>query len=104
MESVEGTVQLLTADMSRLTKQVEKLVEALQVSNDRAHQSELRQEKVLGEINRMMKEVERAHSRIDSLDTKSSDFSTFKVKAVAYGTVGSVVLAFIAQLAVKHFG
>jgi hypothetical protein len=90
--------------MGRLTKQVEKLVEAMQVSNDRAHSSELRQEKVLGEIGRMMGEIERAHKRIDSLDTKSSDFSTFKTKVIAYGTVGSVALAFISQFIVKHFG
>jgi chromosome segregation ATPase len=100
---LETSVTVLVHDVVNLTKQVEKLVEAMQVSNDRAHQSELRQEKVLGEIGRMMDEVERAHSRIDSLDAKSSDFSAFKIKAITYGTVGSVVLAFIAQLLVKHF-
>lgn len=104
MDQVEIDIKLLTSDMSRLTRQVEKLVEAMQVSNNSAHQSELRQEKVLGEIGRMMKEVERAHSRIDSLDTKSSDFSVFKTKVITYGTVGTVVLAFISQFIVKHFG
>jgi chromosome segregation ATPase len=104
VDQVEIDIKLLTSDMSRLTRQVEKLVEAMQVSNNSAHQSELRQEKVLGEIGRMMKEVERAHSRIDSLDTKSSDFSVFKTKVITYGTVGTVVLAFISQFIVKHFG
>jgi chromosome segregation ATPase len=104
MDHIEVDIRVLTSDMARLTKQVEKLVEEMKVSNDRAHQSELRQEKVLGEIGRMMEEVERAHKRIDSLDTKSSDFSTFKTKVIAYGTVGSVVLAFISQFIVKHFG
>jgi chromosome segregation ATPase len=104
VDHVEYDVKMLTSDMARLTKQVEKLVEALQVSNDRAHQSELRQEKVLGEIGRMMGEIERAHTRIDSLDTKTSDFSTFKTKVITYGTVGSVILAFISQFIVKHFG
>jgi chromosome segregation ATPase len=104
VDQVEVDLKLLSSDMLRLTKQVEKLVEAMQVSNDSAHQSELRQEKVLGEIGRMMKEIERAHSRIDSLDTKSSDFSTFKTKVITYGTVGSVALAFASQFVVKHFG
>jgi methyl-accepting chemotaxis protein len=104
VDQVEIDIKLLTADMHRLTKQVEKLVETMQVSNDRAHQSELRQEKLLGEIGRMMGEIERAHTRIDSLDTKSSDFSAFKTKVVTYGTVGTVVLAFISQFIVKHFG
>jgi translation initiation factor 2B subunit (eIF-2B alpha/beta/delta family) len=94
----------MTQDMARLTKQVEKLVEELKVSNDRTHQSELRQERVLSNIDRMMEEVERAHSRIDTLDIKSSDFSAFKTKVITYGTVGSVVLAFITQFIVKHFG
>jgi chromosome segregation ATPase len=104
VDQVEVDLKLLSSDMLRLTKQVEKLVEAMQVSNERAHQSELRQEKVLGEIGRMMEEIERAHSRIDSLDAKSSDFSTFKTKVIAYGTVGSVALAFASQFVVKHFG
>jgi chromosome segregation ATPase len=104
VEQVEVDLKLLSSDMLRLTKQVEKLVEAMQVSNDSAHQSELRQEKVLNRLDRMMEEIERAHSRIDSLDTKSSDFSTFKTRVIAYGTVGSVVLAFISQFIVKHFG
>jgi translation initiation factor 2B subunit (eIF-2B alpha/beta/delta family) len=104
MEQVEYDVKLMTQDMARLTKQVEKLVEELKVSNDRTHQSELRQERVLSNIDRMMEEVERAHSRIDTLDIKSSDFSAFKTKVITYGTVGSVVLAFITQFIVKHFG
>jgi chromosome segregation ATPase len=104
VDQVEVDLKLLSSDMLRLTKQVEKLVEEMRANNESAHQSEIRQEKVLSSLDRMMKEIERAHSRIDSLDTKSSDFSTFKTKVITYGTVGSVVLAFISQFIVKHFG
>jgi predicted RNase H-like nuclease (RuvC/YqgF family) len=104
VEQVEIDIRVLTSDMARLTKQVEKLVEEMRAGNENSHQSELRQEKVLSTIDRMMKEIERAHSRIDSLDMKSSDFSVFKAKVITYGTVGSVVLAFIAQIIAKHFG
>jgi chromosome segregation ATPase len=90
--------------MARLTKQVEKLVEAIQENNDSAHQNELAQEKILHKMDRVMEEVERAHSRLDSLDAKSSDFSTFKTKVITYGTVGSVILAFLSQFIAKHFG
>jgi hypothetical protein len=103
VEQVEIDVKLLVSDMSRLTKQVERLVEEMRAGTERSHLSELRQEKVLSNLDRMMEEIERAHSRLDSLDIKSSDFSVFKTKVITYGTIGSVVLAFIAQLIVKHF-
>jgi translation initiation factor 2B subunit (eIF-2B alpha/beta/delta family) len=104
VDQVEVDLKLLSSDMFRLTKQVEKLVEEMRANNESSHQSEIRQEKILNRLDRMMEEIERAHSRIDSLDTKSSDFSTFKTKVITYGTVGSVVLAFISQFIVKHFG
>jgi predicted RNase H-like nuclease (RuvC/YqgF family) len=103
VEQVEVDLKILSSDMIRLTKQVEKLIEEMRATNESSHLSELRQEKILNKLDRMMEEIERAHSRIDSLDTKSSDFSTFKTKVITYGTIGSVVLAFISQLIVKHF-
>jgi translation initiation factor 2B subunit (eIF-2B alpha/beta/delta family) len=104
VDQFEVDLKLLSSDMFRLTKQVEKLVEEMRANNENSHQSEIRQEKILNRLDRMMEEIERAHKRIDSLDTKSSDFSTFKTKVITYGTVGSVVLAFISQFIVKHFG
>jgi chromosome segregation ATPase len=103
VEQVEVDLKLLSSDMFRLTKQVEKLIEEMRATNESSHLSELRQEKILNKLDRMMEEIERAHARIDSLDTKSSDFSTFKTKVITYGTIGSVVLAFVSQLLVKHF-
>jgi chromosome segregation ATPase len=103
VEQVEIDLKVLSSDVFRLTKQVERLVEEMKASNESSHHSELRQEKVLSKLDRMMEEIERAHARIDSLDTKTSDFSMFKTKVITYGTIGSVVLAFLSQLLVKHF-
>jgi predicted RNase H-like nuclease (RuvC/YqgF family) len=103
VETTNIELKVLSVDMDRLTKQVEKLVESMQASFNNDHRNDLRHEQVLSKIENMIEAVKRAHSRIDILDLKASDYSTFKTKAITYGTVGSVALAFFSQFILKHF-
>lgn len=103
MDDTGIEVKVLRGDLDRLSREIEKLVNAMQHSTNNDHRNDIRHEQVLSKVETMVDAVKRAHSRIDALDAKASDYSTFKTKAIAYGTVGSVALAFLSQFILKHF-